>query len=908
MRGKRYRRAYVFGLLLLVSMICSSGLSMSLGRLNAAPLINQSPPSSTTLTEASLPSQLNRGLSVITAEAVDAQTLLRQGIDRYEAEQFAEAAEIWRQALPELTSDPLNQALVESNLSLAYQQLGQWQEASQAVTNSLNLLKAFPNQDSPLYREVFAKALNTQGRLQWYRGQTEQALSTWQDATVAYEQADDRTGLIISLINQARALQTLGFTVRAEAQLTRVEQLLQQEPDSTLKATGLRSLGNALRRVGKLQESRQVLQMSLQGMEPPPPSVESAVLLDLGNTERALGSKALAIGDTKTAQTYFQAAQNRYQQAATIAPSALANLQAQLNQLSLLVETEQISAAMALADQLQPELATLPLSRSSLYIQLNYARSLSRMNQCQRLDITCQEAGINYQDLAQFLGNTLQHARELEDTTVESYALGQLGELYEQLGQWQEAQRLTQQALLKAEAIQAADVRYRWEWQLGRLQEKQGERLGALAAYQAAVKSLQAVRNDLLSISADVQFSFRDDVEPVYRGLVELLLTVDQGKSPSQENLKLAIQQVNALQLAELNNFLGCTIAQVIDIGEVEADPTAAKLYPMILPNKLAIVVELPGNQPLLYHEVPQPQSEILTTLQQLRRDLGAPDRTPEAISGLEQLYQWLIAPFQPTLTQQSQVKTLVFVLDGELRNVPMSALYDGQQYLVSQYAIAVAPRLELFQPNPRPAKLNVFLGGVGEPQTLRDRAFPEIQYLTPELEQIQQLVNAQQPLLNQSFTETNLELQLQAGEFSVVHLKTHGIFSSDPEETFIVAYQELITGRDLGRLIQLGRLGEASPIELLVLSACSTAEGDNRAVLGLAGVAVQAGARSVVSTLWEAQDLPNTQLMIRFYEALLNPQISRAEALRQAQLHLLAQGYTTPHVWATYVLVGNWL
>jgi CHAT domain-containing protein len=541
-----------------------------------------------------------------------------------------------------------------------------------------------------------------------------------------------------------------------------------------------------------------------------------------------------------------------------------------------------------------------------LEARLNYARSLIQLNRCAMSDGNC-PVRMEYQDRAQFLTDTLQQAQALGDGIAESYALGQLGEQSEQVGQWPTAQSFTQQALLKAEALQAADVRYRWEWQLGRLLQKQGDSVSALAAYQAAVRSLQTVRNDLLSISADVQFSFRDDVEPVYRELVELLLATQAGEAPSQENLKLAIQQVNALQLAELNNFLGCNIAQVVELGAVEADLTAAKLYPMILPNKLAVVLELPG-QPLHYHEIRQPRSETLAALQQLRRDLSAPDRTPEALSGLQQLYQWLMQAFQPTLAHQPQIKTLVFVLDGELRNVPMSALYDGQHYLVKQYAVAVAPRLELFQPSPRPAQLKVFLGGIGEPQTLADRAFPEIQYLTPELEQIQQLVKAQQPLLNQAFTETNLEQQLQAGKFSAVHLKTHGIFSSDPEQTFIVAYQELITGRDLGRLIQLGRLGEASPIELLVLSACSTAQGDNRAVLGLAGVAVQAGARSVISTLWEAQDLPNTQLMIRFYQELLNPQLSRAEALRQAQLHLWAQGYTTPHVWATYVLVGNWL
>jgi CHAT domain-containing protein len=894
---KHYRQVLVLGLLALMGLLWALGLSVvKSDRLMAAPATALNHSNSSNIAQA-------------TTSPTTSQRLLEQGIQDYEAEQFVEAIERWQQALA-LSHEPLSQALLWSNLSLAYQQLGRWQEANEALTNSLNLLQQ-ATQTQPQQRqywEILAKVLNTQGRLQWYSGQTEAALESWRQASSSYQQAGDRTGLVISLINQARALQTLGFSVRAEAQLTQVKQLLHQETDPNLRAVGLRSLGNALRRVGKLQESRQILQASLE-VEPLEPSIKTATLLDLGNTERALGSKALAIGNVQTAQSYLQSAQRFYQQAATTAPSALARLQAQLNQLSLLLETEPsnqpASAFQTLAGQLRSEVENLPPSRASVYARLNYARSLTKAA-CPAFANPCQPIGADQKALAEFLAQTLQQARRINDVTAESYALGQLGELYEQARQWREAENLTQQALLKAETLQAPDVRYRWEWQLGRLQNQQGNRVAAVAAYQSAVKSLQSVRNDLLSISADVQFSFRDDVEPVYRGLVELLLDSESGKPPSQENLQQAIQQVNALQLAELNNFLGCNLAQVVGLEQVEADATAAKLYPMILPNKLAIVLERPGNQPLLYHEVRQPRAEILQTLQQLRRDLSTSDRTPEAVAGLKQLHTWLIAPFQTALN--SEIKTLVFVLDGELRNVPMAALYDGQQYLVNQYAVAVAPRLELFEPKPRPTKLNVFLGGVGEPQTLQQRAFPKIEYLTPELEQIQQLVNAKQPLLNEAFTETNLEQQLQAGEFSAVHLKTHGIFSSDPEETFIVAYQELITGRDLGRLIQLGRLGEASPIELLVLSACSTAQGDNRAVLGLAGVAVQAGARSVVSTLWEAQDLPNTQLMIRFYQELLNPEISRAEALRRAQLHLLQQGYTTPHVWATYVLVGNWL
>ena len=122
------------------------------------------------------------------------------------------------------------------------------------------------------------------------------------------------------------------------------------------------------------------------------------------------------------------------------------------------------------------------------------------------------------------------------------------------------------------------------------------------------------------------------------------------------------------------------------------------------------------------------------------------------------------------------------------------------------------------------------------------------------------------------------------------------------------MAHDELIRGQALGDLIQAGSRQGETPIELLVLSACSTAEGDNRAVLGLAGIAVRAGARSTISTLWEAQDVPNTQLMIQFYRELKIPGTTRAQALRRAQLNLLESGYRAPHIWSTYVLVGNWL
>ena len=115
-----------------------------------------------------------------------------------------------------------------------------------------------------------------------------------------------------------------------------------------------------------------------------------------------------------------------------------------------------------------------------------------------------------------------------------------------------------------------------------------------------------------------------------------------------------------------------------------------------------------------------------------------------------------------------------------------------------------------------------------------------------------------------------------------MIHWKTHGVFSSDPEQTFLVTHEGSIKARDLNNLINTGSQGGIEPIELLVLSACETAQGDNRAVLGLAGIAVRTGARSTVSTLWRADDFANTELMKRFYQELSNGATKTARQFRE--------------------------
>jgi len=143
---------------------------------------------------------------------------------------------------------------------------------------------------------------------------------------------------------------------------------------------------------------------------------------------------------------------------------------------------------------------------------------------------------------------------------------------------------------------------------------------------------------------------------------------------------------------------------------------------------------------------------------------------------------------------------------------------------------------------------------------------------------------------------------------YPIVHLATHGQFSSNAADTFIVTWDEKVNVKEFDRLLRSRAGDNQQPIELLVLSACETASGDNRAALGLAGVAIRSGARSTVATLWQVNDESTAIFMTEFYRQLAASKSSKAEALRNAQLTLLQNPeYKNPYYWAAFILVGNW-
>jgi CHAT domain-containing protein len=882
----------------------------------------------------------------------DAEQLANKPTTLYRDGKFEEAATAWKQTATDFAAkgDKLNQAMAFSNLSLTYQQLRQWEHAKKAIEDSLELLKTQPPGKEQF--KIQAQTLDVQGYLQRELGQSADALKTWEEASKIYSQINQPEKLAQSKINQVQAMQDLGLYPRAcntllevlskelgvkncqeldpeqltleeqEKLVKRLEQIAKQEsPFSTV--VGLRSLGDLLRLEGQLELAAVILQTSINlAQKLSSPQDQAVAYLSLGNTLRDIAQGKQARGEIDDDE---QKALAYYDNVVKLSPSSTTRQEAQVNKLSLLLKREEFQQAEELWRTLKPQLSNLSPSRAGVYLQINLAHSFVELAKPDILTKANSQLP-TFEEMDQILARATQQAKSLGDKRAEAHALGNRGSLYvtgtrRNLSQ---AEEFTKQSLIIASTLQAPDIAYQFARQLGQIRKERGDIQDSITAYTKSYEALQALRKDLIALNPEVQFSFQNTVEPIYRELVKLDLEYanslkDVGKN--EESQKLLVQARNvleSLQVAELNNFFreGCVEENPKQIDKI--DKAAAVVYTILLPNRLEVILSLPEQANLSLHTIKVDQKEFDDTIDEVQRSLIDPVSIEEVSrTYYRKLYDWVIKPLEPEL-KNSKVTTLAFVLDGDLRNVPMGILYDGNQYLVQKYAIALTPGLQLLDPKPI-AKVNLraFTAGLSKirPNFEPHRDFLPLSNVQRELEQIEKIGLSNQLILNEKFTSKDLQQEIRASRVPpIVHLATHGEFSSTADRTFILSWDRRINVKQLGKLLQDKTLYRNRPIELLVLSACKTASGDKRAALGLAGVAVRAGARSTLATLWSVVDETTAEIMSEFYNQLKDAQktnINKAQALQKAQLAFIDnykdKDYRHPHFWAPFVLVGNW-
>jgi CHAT domain-containing protein len=310
-----------------------------------------------------------------------------------------------------------------------------------------------------------------------------------------------------------------------------------------------------------------------------------------------------------------------------------------------------------------------------------------------------------------------------------------------------------------------------------------------------------------------------------------------------------------------------------------ETGKRTALLYVVPTPETLELIVVTPDARPVLKLLPEAPRTKLLAVAQQFRLAASDPRRVNDRnyLESAQQLYQWLVAPIESILKAQS-IDILVFCTGAGLRSVPFPALHDGQQFLIEKYSVALIPAFNLIKTRHTDLRqASVLATGASQ--------FSDLNPLPAVPLELQTIVQTQggQTLLNQQFTLDNIKAQRQQQPFRVVHMATHGEFRPGAvENSFIQLWDQRLQLDDIRQM----RLN-SPPVDLLVLSACRTALGNQQAELGFAGLAVQTGVKSAVGSLWYVSDAGTLALMSEFYRELRTTP-TKAVALQQAQIAML--------------------
>jgi CHAT domain-containing protein/predicted negative regulator of RcsB-dependent stress response len=760
-----------------------------------------------------------------------------------------------------------------------YYEQQQYQAAIAGFEHYLKTTQDSPNEMVEIYRylgDAYAQV-----------GRFPDAIETWEKAIQIYNtnnSPDQNRSKIELKIDSAQAHINLGQTKKAIDLLDETLKLTQSFKDLEASARGV--LGNAYLNRGDLEKAFDSYSTSLKiARSLNSPTIVLAALNNLTTTSLRMANKyetdatgaqqendgAESLRSSKLAnQKRFAAS---YYAIAAVEASrntdSLNAVRALLNAIPLIDERE----ALVYSTQAFSILKRQPASRTKVYSLINLAE-------------------IGKFDRQSLLELALSTASQIEDSRALSWAFGSLGELYEQKNDYRQALLMAQQAILKASEIFAYDSLYRWQWQLGRIYQQTQQTEQAIAAYENAVASLQKIREDIAIATKEFQLDFRDEVEPIYRNLLALLLEEDLPKRTQK-----ALEIFDLLQLSQLESFFGdicLEVSSTISPQERLANTNSAAITSIILKDKTYLLLQMPDGS-LHRYPIDIEAEQLNQKIEQWRWNLEN-SWNNQYREESQSLYELLIRPLESTLAAYHP-KTLVFINDGILRNVPMAALHDGRQFLVEKYAIANSVGLKFTNEVISPDREALSFG-----LTVAKAPFKvPLPNVAPETKAVQQMLGGSR-FLNEKFTARNFERQMENKDYSIIHLATHGKFAGSLENTFIQAFDRSIPLLELERLLNQRQ----SPIQLLAFSACQTAGGNDRAVLGLAGVSVRSGVRTALGTLWSVSDATIAESVEDFYR-FWNSGLSLSEALRQAQLKQIPLNNSHPGNWGALVLIGNW-
>lgn len=733
--------------------------------------------------------------------------------------------------------------------------------------------------------------LMQQGLQAYQRGSFDKALVAWKQAADLYERAGRIGEQSRALEQAAQASESLGQVSQALQQLELALTLAQQTGAHARIATVMESLGRTYLAARKPDAAMQYLTQAL-------------ALAQADGDRRLIAAIHNDLGIAHVAQQHDTdalasfAASVREAQAAGDHPLTV---RAQINAARMAMKLNQPDNARNRLDQALDALKDFEPSHDKamnlIQVGLGYQQLRASMP-AMDAPLLLRAAGV--------LLEAATVAKHIGDERMSSYAEGYLGHLYETEHRYDESLHLTRRAVFSAQSANAPESLFRWQWQLGRLLAATGKLDEAIASYSLATTTLRPIRLEVASSWGNDSFAGEDSARLLFFELADLLLhraSLTDNAQGAEQYLRGARDAIETYKATELRDYFQDDCVDTLQARITKLDqlaPGTAVVYPIVFADRLELLVSLPNG--LIRQSIPVSAATLTQEVRAFRKTVEK-RTTREYLPHAQQLYAWLIRPLEPDLAS-FRIDTLVFVPDGPLRTVPMAALHDGRQFLIEKFALATTPGLSLTDPKPIDReKVRLLSGGL----TKAVQGFPSLPFVEEEINAIRTLYQGDQ-LLNAEFSAPRLEQTLQNQPYGILHIATHGWFAADTTQSYLLTYNGKLTIDELDHLIGLFRYRK-DPLELLTLSACQTGTGDDRSALGLAGVAIKAGARSALATLWFINDEASAALVSEFYRELRNPKLSKAQALQHAQQKLLTDRvYEHPAYWSPFLLLNNWL
>ena len=736
-----------------------------------------------------------------------------------------------------------------------------------------------------------AHDLMRQGSAAYRQGEFGPALTKWKEAAELYRQAGQVVGEIEARSNAAHAALAAGHVQQALQQQEAAMDLAQRINDPIW-------LARTVSQLGKIYAGSRQYEAALEYLR------QAADLAKTHNLPQLSPAVLNDVGAVNASQGHWPEAMAAFQESAQLAQAEDLRLlfaRARINTARVAIQLAQQTEAAQALDDAGRVLSEIPVSHEAADGLINLALAYRNLSLAQP---DMKERFLKLS--AASLQEAAAKAEGLADPRLTSYAYGYLGQLYESERRYDEALQLTRKAVFNAQSAGAAESLYRWQWQSGRLLARQGKLDEALSAYHDAVATVQPIRAEVTSAMQASPTPDQQSIRPLFFEMADLLLqraALMDNEAEAIPYLEAAREAIEAYKAAELRDYFRDDCVDQLQARLTKLERVSAStviIYPIIFSDRTELLVSFP--QGLRRFSVPVPATVLTKEIRALRRMLEK-RTTREYLPHARQLYDWLIRPIDESL-RAIQIDTLVFVPDGPLRTVPMSALHDGDRFLIARYAVATSPGLDLTDPQPIDrARVLVLSGGL----TKAVQGFPPLPFVAEELNYIHSVFRGDL-LVDKEFVTPRLEGELNDGRYGILHIATHGEFATEVNQSFLLTFDDKLTMSELEQLVGLLRFRK-DPLELLTLSACQTGIGDDRAALGLAGIAVKAGARSALATLWFINDEASFELVSEFYHQLHDPAVSKARALQLAQLKLLADRvYEHPAYWAAFLLLNNWL